>query len=225
MQRGLSHADYGMIFSADTVDGIPVERFRLAHLYVPTGAIVVTDPLVVPDFLPLSRRISPGTYPIDLYITKTQASGPRIAIATLTFGSGSVARYELALRDGESIEELKDGRDYFGFPVDAGLGAFYDAETSRVYNEFIDRFYAEHPKGNIYDDYLAERFKQNAKRPEDPKDPGNWLDFHIPGSEQHNVAMFQSGYGDGVYPAYWGIGSAGTAINLVIDFHVLLLPN
>jgi hypothetical protein len=36
--------------------------------------------------------------------------------------------------------------------------------------------------------------------------------------------MFAPGYGDGVYPAYWGVDTHGKAINLVIDFHVLLLP-
>jgi len=36
--------------------------------------------------------------------------------------------------------------------------------------------------------------------------------------------MFQSGYGDGVYPAYWGIDKDGNITSLVIDFLVLLLP-
>jgi hypothetical protein len=37
--------------------------------------------------------------------------------------------------------------------------------------------------------------------------------------------MFSSGYGDGVYPAYWGLDAGRQAVNLVIDFHVLLLPD
>lgn len=37
--------------------------------------------------------------------------------------------------------------------------------------------------------------------------------------------MFQSGYGDGVYPAYWGMTKNNEIISLVIDFHVLLLPD
>jgi hypothetical protein len=225
MEKGISHADYNIIFSAGVVDDMPVERVRLTELYVPTGRIVVTDPLVVPDLLPLARGVSPGTYPVDLYIAATPASGPRIAVATLTFGESVATKYELALRGRENITELKEEGDYFGFPVDSGLGAFYDAETSKLYNGFIERFYAEDPAKNIYDHYLAPLFKANARRPDDVNDPGDWLDFHLPNSSRHNVAMFQSGYGDGVYPAYWGVDSSGNAVNLVIDFHVLLLPD
>jgi hypothetical protein len=36
--------------------------------------------------------------------------------------------------------------------------------------------------------------------------------------------MFQSGYGDGIYPAYWGMTNDNEIVSLVIDFFVLLLP-
>jgi hypothetical protein len=36
--------------------------------------------------------------------------------------------------------------------------------------------------------------------------------------------MFHSGYGDGMYPAFWGIDESGEVTSLVIDFFVLLLP-
>ncbi len=33
--------------------------------------------------------------------------------------------------------------------------------------------------------------------------------------------MFHTGYGDGIYPAYWGIAEDGSVSSLVIDFIVL----
>jgi hypothetical protein len=36
--------------------------------------------------------------------------------------------------------------------------------------------------------------------------------------------MFQSGYGDGSYPSYWGLDKNGEVLSLVIDFLVLLVP-
>ncbi len=221
----LSHADYNVIFRSTVVDEMPVERMRLTELYVPTGEIVATDPLVVPDLKPFTRRVPPGTDPVDLYIAQTPQSGPRIAIAVLTFCEGTAARFELALKEGETLNELEKPGDFFGFPVDAGLGAFYDQQTSILYRKFTDEFYAKSPDGNIYDDFFADKFKANALNPDDPNDVGNWLDFHLPDSPMHNIAMFSSGYGDGVYPAYWGIGADGKLVNLVIDFHVLLLPD
>jgi hypothetical protein len=225
MEKGLAHADYNKFFTESVIDGMPVERLRLTELNVPTGQLVATDPLVAPDLQPFNRKVSPGRYPVDLFIAHTPASGQRVAVAVLTFSEGLAVRYELALRGNQSTDELEDPLSYFGFPVDAGLGAFYDRETSRIYDAFLTRFYAEHPDDNIYDDFFAGLFKQNARRPDDPRDCGDWLDFHIPDSPEHNMAIFQSGYGDGVYPAYWGVDSHGMIVNLVIDFHVLLLPD
>lgn len=103
-------------------------------------------------------------------------------------------------------------------------GAFYDDITARDYNRFIDEFYKSNPDGNIYDDLLEHLFKQNATNPDNPNDVGDWLCFRIPGIPDSTVAMFSSGYGDGVNPSYWGIDSANNVCDLVIDFHVLLLP-
>ncbi|MCR6640354.1 MAG: DUF4241 domain-containing protein [Sporocytophaga sp.] len=83
--------------------------------------------------------------------------------------------------------------------------------------------FKKNPEGNIYDDFFAAEFKKNAIDQNNPQDYGDWVNFKLPGSEL-NITMFQSGYGDGVYPAYWGIDKEGQVTSLVIDFLVLLLP-
>ena len=222
--KGLSHADYGKIINSETVEETPVERIRVTELYVPTGRIVATDPLVGPERSPFTRTVQPGSYPVDVYLASTQQSGKRIAIAVLTFQHGEPDRYELALTEGQSLDALESPDEYFGFFVDAGLGAFFDAETGALYNQFIEEFYRQNLGSNLYDDFLAKRFKANARECDLPRSDGDWLDLPLPNSPQHNVAIFASGYGDGVYPTYWGIDGSGAAVNLVIDFHVLLLP-
>ena len=179
----------------------------------------------MPDMPPFARKVFPGVYPVDLYIAKTPTWGERVAVAMLTFAEGTASRYELALRGKQAFEDLEDERSYYGFPVDAGLGSFFDQRTGQLYAKFTDKFYSESPDGNIYDDFLASRFKENARSPDNPDDPGDWLDFHLPDTPTHNIPMFQSGYGDGLYPAYWGVDTRGNILNLVIDFHVLLLPD
>lgn len=39
----------------------------------------------------------------------------------------------------------------------------------------------------------------------------------MPGTEWH-IPMFQSGFGDGVYPVYWGLDENGEICQLVIQF-------
>jgi hypothetical protein len=74
---------------------------------------------------------------------------------------------------------------------------------------------------NIYDGILAAEFKKNAVNPNDPEDAGDWVNFHLPNKPDQNVIMFQSGFGDGFYSAYWGLDDKGQVCSLVIDFAVI----
>ncbi|MCG8700142.1 MAG: DUF4241 domain-containing protein [Bacteroidales bacterium] len=220
----LSHTDYNFIFENNIVEDIPIEVLNIGNINLPTGKVVVCDPLVVPDMPPLSKSVSPGKYPIRIYIAKTQESGDRYAIAKLEFSDKKAVKWILALRDGEDVNELEGNGDFFGMPVDAGLGGFFDYKTGIEYNKFLDKFHADNPDGNIYDDFFAAEFKKNAITPDDQTDYGNWINYTFPNTDL-NITMFQSGYGDGVYPAYWGLDEQGDIVSLVIDFFVVLLPD
>tara|TARA_R110002096_G_C14412626_1_gene708397 strand:+ start:60 stop:866 length:807 start_codon:yes stop_codon:yes gene_type:complete len=219
----LSHADYNQIFDNDTIEGMPISVIEIGKLKVPTGKIVVCDPLVTPDMQPLTREVKTGEFPIKIYEVKTENSGDRYAIAKLEFNQQRAIKWVLALRDGEDINELTDEGDFFGFPVDAGLGGFFDIQAGVEYLKFQDEFMKSNPNGNIYDDFFAMEFKKSAKDQNDPNDYGNWVNFKLPNSDL-NITMFQSGYGDGMYPAFWGIDKNGEITSLVIDFFVVLLP-
>jgi len=219
----LSHADYNILFDNTTVEGMPITVIDIGQLNVPTGKIVVCDPLVTFDMEPLNRTVTPGTYPIKIYEVKTAYSGDRYAIAKLELSNKSAEKWVLAVRDGEDINELTEEGDFFGFPVDAGLGGFFDVASGAEYLKFQEDFRKENPEGNIYDDFFAAEFKKSAKDQNDPKDYGNWVNFKLPNTDL-NITMFQSGYGDGMYPAYWGIDKNGEITALVIDFFVVLLP-
>ena len=220
----LSHADYNKLFDNDSIEGMPITVIDIGKLKVPTGKIVVCDPLVTPDMQPLNREVKSGEYPIKIYEVKTENSGDRYAIAQLEFNNLRAEKWVLAVRDGEDINELTEEGDFFGFPVDAGLGGFFDIQAGVEYLKFQDDFMKSNPNGNIYDDFFAMEFKKSAKDQNDPNDYGNWVNFKLPNSDL-NITMFQSGYGDGMYPAYWGIDKNGEITSLVIDFFVVLLPD
>jgi hypothetical protein len=192
-------------------------------LNVPTGRIVVCDPLVGLGTKPLTKRVEPGRYPIKIYVAKTKNSGDRYAIAKLEFSEERAVKWVLATRDGEDVRKLKND-ELFGFPVDAGLGGFMDYKSSIEYESFSKNFLEKNPHGNIYDDFFADEFKKSANNPNDPNDVGDWVNFTFPNSDL-NITMFHSGYGDGRYPAYWGINKQGETTSLIIDFFVLDLSS
>jgi len=219
----LSHADYNLIFENKEVENTPIELLEIGDLNVPSGQIVVCDPLVNSQTEPLTKKVKPGKYPIKIYVAKTKESGDRYAIAKLEFSNKRAEKWVMALRKEDDINELTDEADYFGFPVDAGLGGFYDFESGKEYQKFESDFMKANPEGNLYDDFFAAEFKKNAKDQNDPTDYGDWINFQLPNSEL-NITMFHSGYGDGSYPSYWGIDKNGEIVSLVIDFLVLLVP-
>ncbi len=220
----LSHADYNVLFDNDSVEGMPITVIDIGNLQVPTGKIVVCDPLVTTEMKPLTREVKSGEYPVKLYEVKTEYYGDKYAIAKLEFDNQRAEKWILAVRDGEDINDLTEEDDFFGFSVDAGLGGFLDLQSGVEYLKFQDEFSKENPDGNIYDDLFAEEFKKSAKDQNNPNDYGNWVNYKLPNSDL-NITMFQSGYGDGMYPAYWGVNKNGDIVSLVIDFLVVLLPD
>ncbi|MCE7992519.1 MAG: DUF4241 domain-containing protein [Roseivirga sp.] len=200
----LSPIDYNVLFDKEEFKGIPLELLEIGNLSVPSGQIVVCDPLLYPHMAPLTKRVKPGKYPVKIYVAKIPDSGERYAIAKLEFDDPKAEKWVMALRAGEDINELTDKDDYFGFPVDAGLGSFLDYQSAVAYLKFESEFMKANPRSNIYDDLLAKEFKKNAQAPDDPSDPGDWVNFKLPETNL-NVAMFHSGFGDGTYPAYWAL--------------------
>ncbi|MCR6640355.1 MAG: DUF4241 domain-containing protein [Sporocytophaga sp.] len=136
----LSHADYNIIFENKEVQGTPVELLEIGNLSVSSGEIVACDPLVFHDIVPLSKKINPGNYPVKIYIAKTENAGERYAVAKLELSNKKAEKWVLALRNDDDINELKEKGDFFGFPVDAGLGGIMDYEAALQYDKFIESF-------------------------------------------------------------------------------------
>lgn len=221
-QVKLANCNYNDYFDKDVFNGIPLKYLSLGEVAIPTGQIIVCDPLVYfYDSLPFNKRVKPGKYPVTVCIAQTKDSVDRYAVVKLEFSKTKATKWELAITDGQNISELKEDDEFFGFPVDAGLGCFMDLQTRQFFNEFHEDFMTQNLEGNIYDDLFADEFKKNAIDQNDPADAGDWLNFNLPNKPELNVIMFHSGFGDGVYPSYWGTNESGEICNLMIDFGVL----
>lgn len=213
--------DYNQFFDHKTINNTPLELLNLGELNLSTGQIIACDPLVcLYDTSPFTRAVQPGKYPVIACIAKTENSGDRYAVVKLEFSKVKATKWEMAVTQYQEIEELKEDDDFFGFPVDAGLGCFCDLETQQFYTQFETEFMQINPDGNIYDDFFAAEFKKNAIDQNDPDDIGDWLNFYLPNRPDLNVIMFHSGYGDGMYPCYWGTNDNGKICSLIVDFQV-----
>ena len=216
-----SHADYNVLFENKIVEESEIESNNIGLVNFPTGKVIVCDPLAYPDTTPYKKKIPIGKYPIIIYSAKNTDLGERHVIAKLKLNDNKAEKWELALREGEDTSGIKEKGEFIGYPVDAGVAGIYDYQTALEYERFDEEFMKVNPKANMYDDYFAAEFKKNAKNPEDY---GDWINHKLPNSES-TITMFTSGFGDGLYPAYWGIDKNGELTSLVLDFFVLLLPD
>jgi hypothetical protein len=206
-----SDFDFNFVFNND-VEGSTIEELEIGTVYLPSGKIIVCDPLVYYNTEPLKKTVSSGTYPLKIYIARTEDFGDRYALAKLEFDKSVAVKWMLAYSSYQ-------GKNILGFPVDAGLAGIFDVEAQLEYQKFMKDFYKKNPNGNLYDDFFAAEFKKNAEHQNDPNDIGNWINFTFPESN-HNITMFQSGFGDGLYSCYWGMNKSNNIVSLVVDFEL-----
>jgi hypothetical protein len=182
----------------------------LEQLTIISGEIVACDPLISHNNT-FEQTIQPGTYSVVAWWHEEEE---RIAAVELKLSDGQPIRWEMAVRPGQNVDELKDG-SIFGYPVDTGLGCFADVEAihkleemeARLQRELGDDFISLYD--NLIDDVLSEH--------ED-----NWGSVIVCEDTGLNVVMFSSGYGDGFYASYWGFDADDNVVCLLTDFNVLI---
>ncbi|CAN7591846.1 DUF4241 domain-containing protein [Rhizobium leguminosarum] len=190
------------------LSGRSIGVIRMGNVELTSGRIVAADPLAQPDRPALVRTVAPGEYPVTLY----RAFG-RVAAASMRFAEGKPDRWELAVLPGQDPATLKDG-EIFGYPVDAGLGCYMDADTLGLIGEREGQAQAQKPDSdvNYYDDVLASDLEANK---------GIYALHRPVAGKKGNVAVFWSGWGDGFYPVFWGLERDGRALVLLTDFSVV----
>lgn len=211
--------------------------FQAGDLVLPSGRIIACDPgwLWCKDVDPFSRTVPPGRYPVLLSVVDSGVDDGRTACAMVKFCSESPVRWEMALRPGEDLAQLRRNQ-FFAYGVDAGLGCFVDAQVvERRSDEELQRLVDRAIEQRIQlDDWLAaqelvtlltypsqqivDRSGFNLTLDPDMDTFNLTLDPDTGG----NAIAFGSGYGDGSYASYWGFTADDELACLVTDFRVLL---
>jgi len=185
-----------------------LQRQPCGVLHITSGRIVACDPLVQPERAPFVRSVSGrGAFSAEVL----QHEG-RHALAVLWLrerGDVQVAdmRWEPALLEGQSQDELGDD-EFYGYPVDAGVGCFMDAECAAAIAEREARESANPGYISYYDDVLDTELGVKDMADHYPLGEGS----------ANNVLIFSSGWGDGSYPSFWALDAAGEPVALVTDF-------
>lgn len=215
-----SPVDFGPYFKESTIAGKKMATLSLGNISVPSGYIAVCDPLyfLSRDSEPYFLKVPQGTFSVEAAVVQPDIyDSARFAAMRIRFSDMPVAYYEEALTGGEDLSNFEEG-EFFGFNVESGLACICDADTRDAASDFIALWYEEHPNENIYDDYLSGLFIQSAiDFPRYQREVGDWINWKVPGTEL-TMPMCQSGFGGGVYPAYFGFNQYDEICELVVHF-------
>ena len=184
-----------------------VEQYRVllevaGELDIPDGRLVACDPYIAEfDEAPFTRRIPVGA---NSLVGAWAVIGPehrRVAALALLTGGGPVVRWELAIRPDQDPSTLT-GDEYFGFGVDSGT-AFLGSPASLGALTLI---FAEDE--GMLEDPISEALE--AARP--------GVLIVQPEDGAPSAAICDSGWGDGMYPTWVGLDTAGEVAIVLVDF-------
>lgn len=207
--------DLETYFTSDEILGKKLETMEIGEVSLPSGKVVVRDPLVAlnANQSPYFIQAPKGNFPVTIAVVKSEDWGDRYAVVKVEFTKEKPVVYREALVGIEDLQDVAED-DYFGFGVDAGLGCITDKEVL----PFVDKFVDEINVDNMYDDYFADLFAQSYKAsPNNQREAGDWINWTIPGTDYH-IPMFASGFGDGTYPVYFAYDAQEKICGLYIQF-------
>lgn len=220
-KKTYSLVNFNDYFKKSRIVGKKLTVINIGICSVPSGKILVRDPLCYlndRNAQPYLRKVSAGNYQTELCVIKPMDGDcARYAAARICFTNHLAVHFEEALVGNEDLDSLENF-EYFGFSVDAGLGCICDEILHQKFCDFVELWHKQNPDGNLYDDYFEALFKASYKaHPKYQRSDGDWINWRIPETD-YFLPIFQSGFGDGFYPVYWGLDSSGKVCQIIVQF-------
>ncbi|WP_322923113.1 DUF4241 domain-containing protein [Paenibacillus campi] len=192
----------------------------IGELRVTTGKIVADDPYSLIESTPFVQEFPQGSFKVELAIARITdpqstheiVADERVAFARIVFSDAPVATWKGAEREfsPEVDPNHLDEQARWGFAVDSGTGSYLDA---RGYYWLAEQQELDDPQlaqdlMDAWETAAMETFRPNR----------SWLMTELQTGD--NMALFSSGFGNGVYHSYIGYAADGSCAQLVTDFNV-----
>ncbi|TYZ08416.1 DUF4241 domain-containing protein [Hymenobacter lutimineralis] len=192
----------GAVVQQDSLQ-LTISRTYLGSLPVVSGRIIATDPVSM-GTEPFTTVFPKGRFPVELAVAHFN-NDERVAFARILFSAKPVVKWQIALLAGQKPLPI-NGKDYYGYPVDAGVGLFADANQIRGFNHYLNA-----DEKNFEKVFLT-GYQLDSSAP-------------LPGlfyaANGDTVATFSTGWGDGSYATYIGFDAKNQPCRLLTDFQVI----
>lgn len=198
------------LFSKDFVENTLIESFDAGKINITTGKIVACDPVITNDMKPFDTQFPVGEFPV---LVHKERESNCIAYVEIIFSDEIVQEWKLATTDDQNISELK-GEEIFGYPGESGMGCFMDSETQDSLNHLEQTLFER--KGDDFMGIYEEFFHQHFF---DENGAIDQFALMKPNDEKlGTIFAFETGYGEGFYASYIGLGKDKKPLKLITEF-------
>lgn len=198
-------ADYTSALSCGDFAGYKLARIDLDEIENTTGAFCFFDPYGPKDGKPFTAEFPCGKYrPFALSVCTEQ--GKRIALAGLDGGElHKSVQWQLAFTDEREIFKLTHAGEQVGVTIGSGLGAVCDTRTLARFGELV-------------------RAGKDSFHPLDGVVSLDGSCAQVCALKDVRLPVFATGWGEGTYAAYVGVGADGRVKGLLCDFAMIAPP-
>lgn len=188
---------------------LQIELVNLGELSLPTGKIVAFDPSYS-EYTAFDRSVPSGNYPVWLAIAQfdDEFNNRGIAGAIIKFDEKDAIDWQIALIPLDTDVYSGQTDNFYCYGVDAGLGCFADEMAASALVTKLNKL-------NDRSSYIAFIDSLNEQSIVPRLQCVNMI---VDPASRLNICVFNSGYGDGCYASYWGIGADGSIVSLATDF-------
>ena len=172
----------------------------IGKIKIESGKIIVCDPIVMNEGVAFADKFPVGEFNVQLAMAK-MGNDKRVAFSRIVFSNNKIENWEIALLPNQKKIPINNPEIYC-FGVDSGTGVFIDDSTNNFYNK---KYNAESDWEEVF-----------VKKAEENNYTGYTHEF-----ENHNFAVFSTGYGDGCYTTFIGYDESGNICKLLVDFGII----
>ena len=186
---------------AAKLPGLVETPTRIGVLRLPTGRIILGEPISSLVLVPLTRIAPIGEFPVEIAFVTVEPKELRIGAARIVFSRQPIASWELASGASNAATPAPDGSPGYTGPA----GMFMDVQTAPLFRTYADgsesgEWWSDVPKeqGHIWE-YAC--FQPDEQTP-------------------YNCAYMSPLLSENVFVSYWGLDAVGEPVALVSDFNV-----
>jgi hypothetical protein len=156
-----------------------------------------------PEPAPIAQSLPPGRHRVVVARVLVGPDHERIAAAALIADAPDFVEWKMASWPGQDPAAVS-GDEFFGYGVDAGTGCFASPTAASVAGRDLNE------DAGMLDDPMSKALFENKAA------AGAAVVAPEPGADA--IAIFSSGWGDGLYPTWLGMTTDGRVAVAVTDF-------